>query len=120
MIHTKATSIAATAKLLEKTALENCLYSVSAAETRSVPPELESREDTQADYSEDLQTLATNIVKLMDIAAHSRSIHEAERAQRDVEIIQSGHKKMMLACYKAANERIKKLEREIKAMEVTE
>lgn len=105
---------------IEKIALQKILSAVSQRYKKEVAPTMPTREQSDSQYGAELQSDAVPPSKASSkVSLDVRSVHEASRAQRDIEIIQAGHKRLMLACLDAAAKRADKLERHIQAMEKT-
>jgi len=116
MKHSKEILLLATK--IERAALHTILSAVSRRYQKEVAPTMPSRAESDSKYAEELQGFGVNSTKsTAETATAVRSVHEASRAQRDVEIINTGHKGLMLACLVNAVMRSEKLEREIKAIE---
>lgn len=118
MTHSKEILLLATK--LEKIALTKILSQISNLYKREVAPTMPTREESDAAYGAELQSFATNSDKMTaELTTAVRDVHEASRAQRDIEIINAGRKKLMKSCLDASVFRIRKLERQIEAMENT-
>lgn len=118
-MNTTATAVISAAKTTELASIGKVLHGVVADYEVAAPAVVPTRQETVEKYTEDLQVISTDIRQSMKKAAHCRAVHEAQRAQRDIEIINAGPKKMMLACVRASMKRSDKLRREIASMEVS-
>ena len=118
-MNTTATAVIQAAKMTEMANLGRILYPVVEGYEPTAAAEVPLRKDTVEKYAEELEVMSTDIRQAMKKAAQCRAVHEAQRAQRDIEIINAGPKKMMLACLRATLKRSEKLGREIAAMEAS-
>ena len=107
------------ATMIEKVALTNILAEISTRFKKEVAPTMPTRADYDGKYNEELQSNISPKTALGDIASSVRSVHEASRAQRDIEIINAGRKQLIKSCLGSVEWRVRKLERNITAMENT-
>ena len=104
----------------EKASLDSALSAFSVSFKKEAAPALPTRSQSNAQYATELESKGKKtLYTMVQTTTAVRQVHEASRAQRDAEIINAGHKKLMLSCMKAAALRSEKLERSIKAVKET-
>lgn len=106
---------------IERAALRNILSHVTARYKKEVAPTMPFRSEAQdALYNEELQGQKMDALHAtVQTATSLRLVHEANRAQRDIEIINAGRKKLLKGCLDAVVYREEKLDRKVYAMEKT-
>lgn len=106
---------------LEKLSLQGILAQISKKYTKEVAPTMPERSEEQDKlYNEELQGERVDpIHATVKTATALRMVHEANRAQRDIEIINAGRKKLMKGCLDATAWRVEKLGRILKSRENT-
>ena len=117
---------------LERAALRSILAEFTAKWQREVAPTMPVRSESEdALYNEELQDvnwrpvtskdeMSSRVISVTNTAVKVRDVHEANRAQRDVEIIMAGRRKLMKGCMDAVVGREAKMDRIVAIREKAE
>lgn len=104
----------------EKASLDSTLSAFSMNFKKEAAPVIPTRSQSNSKYAAELESKGKKtLYTMVQTTTAVRQVHEASRAQRDAEIINAGHKKLMLSCIKAAANRSEKLERAMQAVKET-